>query len=361
MMTDLGAEPTEIFAYLDHNVLDMMAKGDPKQVKELLSNSKLVPVFSDESLKEIHRSKGYEHTFLDLLEEIGARFIAPTLDQSFKSTGQAQIQTVCPKLKYEQFLQHQLENPEGDFGFSDVLAKFYGGKPDVSFEDAIGKPIEGAMQHLLSTLDNMDPKDIPEEMLPHIETARAMAPELPALLKEKTAGMTTAFDKMTSSPMASFEEHTGIGSSTLKNINPPNVVQQVWGLISDKIESDAIELETFFGIKPQPYDPDPDRERTLQEKVNAIYHQLNFLGYYRDSNMKKERRFKASFSDMTHAGIAAFCHVFICRDADLVMKTKAAYEYLGINTVVLFYPSEKQKESDMVKQFKQYTPTITEL
>lgn len=353
-MTDLGAEAAEIFAYLDHNVLDMMTKGDPKQAKELLKNAKLIPVFSHESLKEIHRSKGYEQTFLDLLEGIGAKFIEPTLDENFKATGQAQIQMVSPKLKYEQFLRNQLENPEGDFGFSDVLAKFYGGKPEASFEDAIGKPIESAMQNLLTALDNVPPEEIPEEMLPHIAAARAMAPELPALLKAKTAEMTTAFDNMTSSPMASFEEHTGIGASILKNITPPNVVQQVWNLVSDKIGSDAIELETFFGIKPQPYDPEPDRERTLQEKVNAIYHQLNFLGYYRDSNMKKDRRFKASFSDMTHAGIAAFCHVFICRDADLVMKTKAAYDYLGINTVVLFYPSEKQIGSDMLSQFSRY-------
>lgn len=353
-MDDLAQEAPELFAYLDHNILDSMTKGDPKQVKELLKEHKLTPVYSDESLKEIHRSKGYEQTFIDLFEKIGAKFIEPVLGENFKATGQAQIQAVCPKQKYEQFLQNQHENPEGDFGFGDLLAKFYGGKPDTSFEDAIGQPIESAMQQLLIALDNVPPEEIPEEMLPHIAAARAMAPELPALLKAKTAEMTTAFDNMTSSPMASFEEHTGIGASILKNITPPNVVQQVWDLVSDKIGSDAIELETFFGIKPQPYDAEPDRERTLQEKVNAIYHQLNFLGYYRDSGMKKERRFKASFSDMTHAGIAAFCHVFICRDGDMVMKTKAAYDYLGVGTQIVFYPTEKQMESDMVAQFKRY-------
>jgi len=39
-----------------------------------------------------------------------------------------------------------------------------------------------------------------------------------------------------------------------------------------------------------------------------------------------------------HAGIALFCHVFICRDGDMVMKTKAANDYLGIKTQVVFLP-----------------------
>ncbi len=102
-----------------------------------------------------------------------------------------------------------------------------------------------------------------------------------------------------------------------------------------------LNLTLFFGIKPFPFETNSDRERTKQEKVNSIYHQLNFLGYYRDSNMKKERRFKASFSDMTHAGYAAYCNIFLCRDKDLIMKAAAAYEYLGIDTKIVHCRNEK--------------------
>jgi len=347
-------EAPKFFAYLDHNILDLMTKGDPLGIKDLLKKASLIPGFSDETLKEIHGSKGHEQDFLILLKEIEAWYISLT------QTGQAQITNTCPIQKYKQFVENLLENPDGDFGFSEIGMKFYGGKPEVSFEEALAKPMEGVMQNLLATLEGLDLNDMPEEMLPHIENLKSLAPELPNIMKQETASMTNKLDSMETSPLAGFEEATGIGPSILKNLNPPNIVQQVWNFVSDKIGSDAIELETFFGIKPQPYDADPDRERTLQEKVNAIYHQLNFLGYYRDSGMKKERRFKASFSDMTHAGIAAFCHVFLCRDADMVMKTKAAFDYLGIKTIVLFYPSEKQLQSDMVKQFKKYMPTVTE-
>ncbi len=111
-------------------------------------------------------------------------------------------------------------------------------------------------------------------------------------------------------------------------------MKKIWQILSGIEEFSGIGIETFFGVKPRSFEADSDRERTIQEKVNAVYHQLNFLGYYRDSKMKKDRRFRASFSDMTHAGVASFCHFFLCRDEDLVMKAAAAYEYLGVNTRV---------------------------
>jgi len=75
-----------ILAYLDHNILDLMTKGDPHNIKALLRKQNLTPVYSDESLKEIQRSKGYENRFLELLEEIKAHYIKPILDDSFKLT-----------------------------------------------------------------------------------------------------------------------------------------------------------------------------------------------------------------------------------------------------------------------------------
>jgi len=344
----------EAFAYLDHNVLDLMTKGDPKQVRELLKKHKFTPVYSDESLKEIYRSKGCEQKFIDLLEEIGAKYIEPILGENFRVTGQARIHAASPMDQYGHYIQNLSGDPDSDLGMGDILLKFYGGKSEESFEELMNRPLEMAMQNLLAALENLDSEDIPEEMRSHIEAARALAPELPALMKVQTTGMTATLDSMPSTPMAAFEEHTGVGPVTLNNISPPNVVQQVWEHVSSAMDAPSLDLETFFGLKPEAFNPDLDHELTPQEKVNAIYHQLNFLGYYRDSNIKKERRFKASFSDMTHAGIAAFCHVFICRDGDLVMKAKAAYEYLGINTVVLFYPTERQMKSDMVAQFKRY-------
>ena len=126
---------TEVLAYIDHNVLDLMTKGDPHNVKKLLKEVRLTPIYSNETLKEIYRSKGYEHKFLALLEKIEAKYIEPVLDEKFKQTGQARIHVISPKVVYEQFLQNTSENPEGDFGLSEMLRKFYGGNQELSFEE----------------------------------------------------------------------------------------------------------------------------------------------------------------------------------------------------------------------------------
>ncbi|WP_232787553.1 hypothetical protein [Paraglaciecola sp. MB-3u-78] len=89
-------ENNHILAYLDHNILDLMTKGDPHEVKELLRNHNLTAVYSNESLKEIERSKGYENKFLELLEEIEAKYIESRLDHKFKQTGHR----IVPTQKY---------------------------------------------------------------------------------------------------------------------------------------------------------------------------------------------------------------------------------------------------------------------
>lgn len=123
---------------------------------------------------------------------------------------------------------------------------------------------------------------------------------------------------------------------SIKNIKGPNALVKVWDSIRKGLPDPELDLETFFGIKPAPWSPNPERELTVLENVNAIYHQLNFLGYYRDSNMKTVRGFNASFNDMTHVGLASFCQLLIASDTNLIIKASAAYEYLGLRTNIVF-------------------------
>jgi len=333
-------EDNYILAYLDHNVLDLMTKGDPLNVIELLRENNLTPIYSDESLKEIQRSVGYENKFLELLEEIEAKHIEPVLDQNFKQTGQARIHTISPKTCYKNFLENQMESPSGDFGLSEMLMKFYGGQPDSSFEEIFQQGAVDLQKHLKEALDGIEELSLDEAI--DIKSLESLIEDLPEMMISQSSKMAKELDEREVSPVSAFEAETGIGPTVLKNINPPNVIEKIWQMLSEIQSFSEIDIETFWGVKPHSFEKDSDRERTTQEKVNAVYHQLNFLGYYRDSNMKKDRRFRASFSDMTHAGIASFCHLFLCRDNDLVMKASAAYEYVGVKTKILHYKANKQ-------------------
>ena len=323
----------EILAYLDHNVLNRILKGDPDDIKGLLKQNNLIAVFSDENLKEIHRSKGYEPAFLHLLEDIGAKYIEPVVDSKFKFTGQARIHTVKASIVYDNFLENRSESFHDDFGLSEMLKKFYGGQQDKSFKEIVDNGADELQRHLSEALNAVD--SIPALGQFNKEEVKQMINNLPEMIKLLYAPMVNDLDAKEEPPIKALEEKTGVGPKILNNIKPPQVVQQIWELISKDINHPNLQLETFFGIKAHHFEADADRVRTLQEKVNAIYHQLNFLGYYRDSGIKKDKRFIASFSDMTHAGIASFCHLFLCSDNDLVMKTAAAYEYLGVQTKII--------------------------
>ena len=94
----------KIIIYLDHNVLDFMTKDNTAKIKNWLLENNFTPVYSNETLKEINRSVGYEQDFLKLLEEISAKFLEPILDIKLKHTGQAKILCISPKVKYDEFL-----------------------------------------------------------------------------------------------------------------------------------------------------------------------------------------------------------------------------------------------------------------
>lgn len=328
-----------LFAYLDHNVLDRMTKGDPDHVSNLLPRMHLTALFSDENLAEIRRSKGYEATFLDVLEQIGARYLVPILDERFRHTGGAEIRQVTPLDAYSAYVENVDSLPDFGFGLSGMLQKFYGGRQDQSFGEILACGADELRQLLKGVEDRLgDVTGLDDATRAAVAQAVSC---LPNLIEEQSNSIPKQLVGKPGSAVRQLEVATGLGPNVFKNIQPPGVVRKVWELVEASFHGVEVDLETFFGIRPQPFEADADRERTILEKVNAIYHQLNFLGYYRDSEISKPRRFVASFSDLTHAGLASFCHVLISRDEDLVKKAAAAYEYLEVGTRILHYRANK--------------------
>ena len=327
----------QLFAYLDHNVLDRMTKGDPDAVIDLLKRSSLTPVFSDENLAEIRRSKGYEKNFLDILERIEARYLVPILDSRFKYTGNAEIRIVNPRETYHEHVNNVDVPSEFGFGLSGTLLKFYGGHEGRSFAESI------ELRELFTSL-RQDLAGLPEaggDFLYQLDFVIAGISENMDLESDSIASQ---LDAQPGPVVKRLEKKFGIGPKILKNVQGPNVLRKIWTLVKERLPDVEVDMEVFFGIKPFPFEVNADRTRTTMEKINGIYHQLNFLGYYRDSKMVKQRRFTASFSDMTHAGIASFCHVLLSCDEDLNMKAEAAYEYLGVGTKVLQLPENNSQQ-----------------
>ena len=216
-----------------------------------------------------------------------------------------------------------------DYNLSGMLQKFYGGLSDTSYSQIFDEGTNSLVKMLNSakTTEGLDPL-----LHKQMDILIDQLPDVFALLNQQLTDSigSTGFKSVTSQ----FENATGIAPITLNNVKGPYIIKQIWDMLKGNVPNIGVDIDTFFGLKTTPWCSTPEREPTLAEKVNAIYHQLNFLGYHRDTNMKVERRFNASFSDMTHAGMASFCDIFLCRDEGLVMKATAAYEYLKVGTQI---------------------------
>jgi len=319
--------------YFDHNIFDSMLKGDPFEVEKFLKKYNLIPVYSNENLSEIERSKGCEDKFLDLLARIEARHLSPILDERYKQTGKANIQEGEPHKVYSHYLEACLKTPPFGCGLSGMLQKMYGGMEDSSFREIFSKGAEELTGLLEGATESLNGEDFDEETVSQI---KAMTQQMPDILNYCYSDLAESLDSQGPVPhVKEFEVQTGLGPKVLKNIKGPNVLEKIWDLYDSKFKTEGLTLDKFFGIDRADWQSGDNGELQIAEKVNSIYHQLNFVGYFRDTNMKKERRFTASFSDMTHAGLATFCRFFLCGDGDLVMKASAAFEYLKLNTSIL--------------------------
>ena len=321
--------------YLDHNVLDLMLKGRLRSVKKRLCGGRTVAVYSNVNLDEIARSAGREAAFLGLLQEIGARYLVSLVDDHFVETGNAEIRVADPHDAYADRLGTLAESPKGHLALGMLLQKVYGGHPDLSYADIFAmahQEVSDLLRQAEETLAS-DPTLGPSE--------RELLPTFIAEVRQRgevaigeAAGFALAHERELST--RAFEDGTGLRPLDLNNIAGPDIVGQIWQRFKMAASNLDLDPETVFGVRKSPWSSHPSHEATPMEKVNALYHALNFLGYYRDTDMKDEHGFHRSFSDMTHAAMASFCHVLLTGDKRMAMKTLAAYEYLGVLTRVRY-------------------------
>ncbi|MBO2587018.1 hypothetical protein [Shewanella algae] len=316
--------------YLDHNILDALLKGRIAPGELYLDHINNTTVYSNETLLEIRKSAGYEHKFLEVLKCLKACFLFVESDESGHVTGKWEVREIDPFLEFDALNDALSSTTNSNFGFDEIVQKLYGGAPDKSFSKIAEQSIIDLKNMLDSTLDEARTELSEDEyqmMALHFE-------DLKRQMIASSHEMGKLFDESTSeNKFTTWDDAIGVGPLELKNIAPPKVVEQVWEMISPKLPKEAT-LEKMFGLAAQ-YEG-AHSPKTNIERCNAIYHALNFFGYYRDSGMKKLRRVHASSADMTHAGYASLCNLLVSDDKDFCMKTMAVYEYLKIETRVVY-------------------------
>lgn len=322
--------------YLDHNILDALIKGRISRHDLYLCYTNNTIVYSNETLMEIRKSTGYEHKFLEALKDLEACFLFVESTASGHITGNWEIREDDPFVAFNTLNDTLSITTNSNFGFDEILQKLYGGASDKSFSEIAAQSLIDLKDMLDSTLQEARAELSENEY----QIIALQFEELKRQMSASSNEMGSQFDKTTSeNNFTTWDDAIGVGPLELKNIVPPNVVEKVWEMISPQLPKEAT-FEKMFGLAAQ-YEG-AHVPKTNIERCNAIYHALNYFGYYRDSGMKKLRRVHASSSDMSHAGYASLCNILVSDDEDFCKKAMAVYEYLKIDTYVVYTNLKKR-------------------
>lgn len=329
--TQYSGKPT---LYLDQNILDLFVKNRVGSFgRELMEKFQIV--YSYETLKEIKRSAGYENDFLNVLKDLGSYHLKIVFEQpGFIVTDRA---TITNRDVFEAFEEHCSNyNEYGGIENSmhQWLFKFTGGRSGDSISDIHEEQLAAFAKLMGGMLQNAD--ELPVEMRTQIqEYSELMIEQNKSALRELENTVSKDIpDTKEWNGIKSYRELVGIGPKELNNIEPPNVIEKIWGMFKVKSPKNRHinSLEDFLQLRINPIYP--DRPYHLHQKVTDMYNMLNTLGYFPDSKVHKERRFIAAMSDNSHAAMASFCDLLLSRDENFVKKVQAVYEYLRVQTEV---------------------------
>lgn len=251
-------------AYLDLNILDLFNEYKEKPLLSKDSDffhylkTEVQVVYSPITLEEICRSivngknSKFGIEFLDILKELNAHYISLTNDENGFITNTIFRSWEEPLIHFNRYIEHNFLNKFIQ-PFKNNLFAMYGGIKD--FEKFKHEQIE-SLETLLLLL---------EDSLRYLENC-----------KDKGEYILSEIEKY--------------------KVEFPNVINQIWKMLqNNNAELEGVELEDFFQLRKLI----PKNEYYIFEKVNQIYTMLNLLGYHQDKGMNKEKRFIASFSDMS--------------------------------------------------------------
>lgn len=323
--------------YLDQNVLDYFAKERFEGLREYLKCRDCQVIYSTATVDEINRTtdEDLRERFLSYLEESEAQYFWVDEEDLANFTNRA------PEDVLDEHEENQELFGEAEDALFGLLFKFVGGRSDDDFESVIGEN-KTATNNLLDSVEQEleSGSFLPEES----EMLRQEIEDLKQQLSDSTEELGDQLEESIDSPVGfsaidSFQSFTGLGPVQLNNIEPPDVIPQIWEALEESEEFDSEELtfEMLFGEEAwQEWFPE---EPGIVGKINTLYNLLNTVGYYTDSKQDRERRFVATMSDHQHAGYAAFAHKLLSRDKRFVKKTRAVYEHLEIGTEIILLPS----------------------
>lgn len=336
-------------AYLDQNILDLftepqcLLKKDSELFKFL--KNKVQVVYSPATLEEIYRSvvngksSIYGLAFLDVLKELDAHFIT-LITENGKVSNTIFRSWEEPLVHFNQFVENNYLNKFVHPLRNNLFAIFGGIKDFNKLENEQIDNLNNLLVFLESSLKFLEScEDKDEYILSEIEKYKVEIPKLRMQQKEYESFVQLSVQHLEDANREqaahkSLRDSLKVDLNHLREIKFPNVLVQIWKMLQqNNVELNNLKLDDFFQLRGE---FKSESEFYIFQKVNQIYTMLNMLGYHQHEGIhKNEKRFIASFSDMSHASYACFCDYLFTKDKKFSTKVRVAYEYLNVATKVV--------------------------
>ena len=316
-------------AYLDHNVLDKFVKNEMQDLFNQLKEEFQI-VYSRDNLKEILRSgDDYSTGFLDILIALDAWYLELAMEPaSMEMNGKAIIEKKDIYKAFNAYKKFIFRDKKPMDIIDEQIYVILSGKNSgivAGTNDKNGNIITNKI-NTIAALDKAF--DIFDKDHPRLtDTSKKLRYMIACLMDDKNQEILKKYIGDTSI-------YSKVSAKELSYIKPPNVLHKIWKIYNSKGIGVGMGIDDFFGIKFNVFDS-VGRYYNFQ-KVIDIYNKLNTIGYHCDGGMhKRMRRFTSASSDMGHASMASFTSILFSCDKKFIKKTEAAYEYLGINTIIV--------------------------
>ncbi|MEO8343617.1 MAG: hypothetical protein ABI536_07330 [Gallionella sp.] len=326
--------------YLDQNFLSEIAKGTFPLLFESFRSRKMQLIYSWMHIKETARcrEKQFHLQIANALTEMNGAY----LHQNTLYFDRSPQQQLDEYLSTQSDVSNQTVASMGKF-----LHKFFGGQKGKDFRQLVDdqrKAHADLMAHMVKCIEMLDEEErgLIDQYLPILK----MLPETYTQQFEDSAEkmlqrFETDFPSSTNFNAATeFRSANKIDHVLLDKIQPPQVMEQIWG----QINSTGKTFAPFEGANEflAGMSKATGEEFSMETKIITIYNFLCLIGYQADEKLGRDNKFRAALSDHTHAACGAYSQVFITADERMAMKVFAIYEYLKIQTHVCLYREDKK-------------------
>jgi len=332
-------KPNKVKFYLDQNVIDYLVKGKLNVLEELIhqiQNSGII--YSYVTLRELARIKDdlKRKPYLDYLKNSNAEYF--WIDENEI----AHFEDVDPHTKFNENNSTSEMIKSCEDSMHKVAHKLLGGKKDISF-DEIASAQEDSFNQLMEffnkTLDALE-----ENPLINKEFLKKSALEMKAHFAELVDNFTQQIkdnNQSNEDPLNELRKLFNIHVDSLNEIEPPNVINQIWDKMKDGIKNNNINItyDDLFGDGV--YKLYTNQKISTGMKINILYNLLNSLGFHTDKNFRNDKKFVPFINDQHHIANAIYSNFFVTRDRRLMRKTEAVYEHLKIRTKIIFVSPTK--------------------